>query len=43
MFGGIPAKEMAKALMESEQSSDVEFMLSREAVSRAHDLAPDNG
>lgn len=41
MFDGIPAKDMAKALMESEQSSDVEFMLSRESVSRAHELAPD--
>ncbi|WP_229809160.1 NAD(P)H-dependent glycerol-3-phosphate dehydrogenase [Salinicola rhizosphaerae] len=41
MFDGVPARDMAKSLMESEQSSDVEFMLSREAVSLAHHLAPD--
>lgn len=42
MFGGVPARDMAKALMENEQSSDVEFMLSREAVSQAHRLGPDS-
>ncbi|WP_245392360.1 NAD(P)H-dependent glycerol-3-phosphate dehydrogenase [Salinicola endophyticus] len=41
MFDDVPARDMARALMENEQSSDVEFMLSREAVSQAHQLAPD--
>ncbi|WP_264297417.1 NAD(P)H-dependent glycerol-3-phosphate dehydrogenase [Salinicola avicenniae] len=41
MFDDVPARDMAKSLMENEQSSDVEFMLSRESVAEAHQLAPD--
>lgn len=36
LFEGVPAKEMAGMLMMSEQSSDVEFVLPREAVHQAH-------
>jgi len=36
LFRGVPAKEMAKMLMLGEQSSDVEFVLAREDVQRAH-------
>lgn len=36
LFEGVPAREMAKALMLGEQSSDVEFVLPREAVVSAH-------
>ncbi|WP_240724645.1 NAD(P)H-dependent glycerol-3-phosphate dehydrogenase [Halomonas borealis] len=32
LFGGVPAREMARLLMRNEQSSDVEFVLSREDV-----------
>ncbi|ALM51762.1 NAD(P)H-dependent glycerol-3-phosphate dehydrogenase [Halomonas huangheensis] len=32
LFRGVPARDMAKLLMQSEQSSDVEFVLSREDV-----------
>jgi glycerol-3-phosphate dehydrogenase (NAD(P)+) len=36
LFKGVPAREMAKMLMLGEQSSDVEFILPREDVQRAH-------
>ncbi|MFB9146717.1 NAD(P)H-dependent glycerol-3-phosphate dehydrogenase [Halomonas alkalicola] len=36
LFKGVPAKEMARMLMLGEQSSDVEFILPREAVQQAH-------
>jgi glycerol-3-phosphate dehydrogenase (NAD(P)+) len=36
LFEGVPAREMARMLMLGEQSSDVEFVLSREAVQQAH-------
>ena len=36
LFQGVPAREMARMLMRGEQSSDVEFLLSREDVQRAH-------
>ena len=32
LFEGVPAREMARLLMRGEQSSDVEFILAREAV-----------
>ncbi|MGM0520652.1 MAG: NAD(P)H-dependent glycerol-3-phosphate dehydrogenase [Pseudomonadota bacterium] len=36
LFDGVPAKDMARMLMMGEQSSDVEFVLPREAVQQAH-------
>lgn len=36
LFDGVPAQEMARTLMMGEQSSDVEFILPREAVQQAH-------
>ena len=36
LFKGVPAQEMARLLMLGEQSSDVEFVLAREDVQRAH-------
>lgn len=36
LFDGVPAQDMAKMLMMGEQSSDVEFVLPREAVQQAH-------
>ncbi|QJQ95336.1 MULTISPECIES: NAD(P)H-dependent glycerol-3-phosphate dehydrogenase [Halomonadaceae] len=36
LFNGVPAREMARMLMQGEQSSDVEFTLSREEVKREH-------
>ena len=43
LFDGVPAQEMARTLMMGEQSSDVEFILPREAVQQAHrDQAPHN-
>ncbi|BBI50155.1 hypothetical protein HORIV_25760 [Vreelandella olivaria] len=43
LFDGVPAQEMARTLMMGEQSSDVEFILPREAVQQAHrDQAPSN-
>ena len=36
LFEGVPAREMARMLMRGEQSSDVEFVLPREAVQQAH-------
>ncbi|MCG6658718.1 NAD(P)H-dependent glycerol-3-phosphate dehydrogenase [Halomonas campisalis] len=36
LFQGVPAREMARMLMRGEQSSDVEFLLSREDVQQAH-------
>ena len=36
LFDGVPAQEMASTLMMGEQSSDVEFILPREAVQQAH-------
>ncbi len=36
LFKDVPAREMAKMLMLGEQSSDVEFILPREDVQRAH-------
>lgn len=36
LFKGVPAQEMAQMLMLGEQSSDVEFILSREDVRQAH-------
>jgi len=35
LFNGVPAREMAKLLMRNEQSSDVEFTLTREEVVQA--------
>ncbi|EPC01402.1 glycerol-3-phosphate dehydrogenase [Litchfieldella anticariensis FP35 = DSM 16096] len=42
LFNGVPARQMAKMLMQGEQSSDVEFTLSREAVSQARRQEKDN-
>lgn len=36
LFEGVPAREMARLLMRGEQSSDVEFILPREDVQKAH-------
>ncbi len=36
LFEGVPAREMARLLMRGEQSSDVEFVLSRENVQQDH-------
>ena len=36
LFDGVPAQDMARTLMMGEQSSDVEFILPREAVQQAH-------
>ncbi|TFH85918.1 NAD(P)H-dependent glycerol-3-phosphate dehydrogenase [Billgrantia azerbaijanica] len=36
LFEGVPPREMARMLMRGEQSSDVEFVLSREDVQQAH-------
>ena len=36
LFDGVPAQDMARMLMMGEQSSDVEFVLPREAVQQAH-------
>lgn len=36
LFEGVPAREMARMLMRGEQSSDVEFILPRQDVQRAH-------
>ncbi|GHE21502.1 glycerol-3-phosphate dehydrogenase [NAD(P)+] [Halomonas urumqiensis] len=36
LFEGVPAREMARMLMLGEQSSDVEFILSRADVQQAH-------
>lgn len=36
LFEGVPAEDMAGTLMMGEQSSDVEFILPREAVQQAH-------
>ncbi len=36
LFEGVPVREMAHMLMRGEQSSDVEFLLSREDVQQAH-------
>ncbi len=36
LFEEVPAREMARMLMRGEQSSDVEFVLPREAVQQAH-------
>nr|WP_297458183.1 NAD(P)H-dependent glycerol-3-phosphate dehydrogenase [uncultured Halomonas sp.] len=41
LFGGVPARDMAKLLMLGEQSSDVEFTLSREDVQQARRLEGD--
>ncbi|GGX96433.1 glycerol-3-phosphate dehydrogenase [NAD(P)+] [Litchfieldella qijiaojingensis] len=38
LFNGVPARQMAKMLMQGEQSSDVEFILSREDVKQARRL-----
>lgn len=38
LFNDVPARQMAKMLMQGEQSSDVEFILSREDVKQAHRL-----
>ncbi|MDN3558027.1 NAD(P)H-dependent glycerol-3-phosphate dehydrogenase [Halomonas maura] len=38
LFEGVPARQMARLLMQGEQSSDVEFTLSREAVTQARRL-----
>lgn len=40
LFDGVPAQEMARTLMLGEQSSDVEFILPREAVQQAHREQP---
>ncbi|WP_148254227.1 NAD(P)H-dependent glycerol-3-phosphate dehydrogenase [Aidingimonas lacisalsi] len=42
LFNEIPAREMARLLMQGEQSSDVEFILSREAVQQARKLEEDD-
>lgn len=43
LFDGVPAQDMARTLMMGEQSSDVEFILPREAVQQAHrDQTPHN-
>ncbi|MGY4878051.1 NAD(P)H-dependent glycerol-3-phosphate dehydrogenase [Vreelandella aquamarina] len=36
LFDGVPPQDMARMLMMGEQSSDVEFVLPREAVQQAH-------
>ncbi|WP_027966275.1 NAD(P)H-dependent glycerol-3-phosphate dehydrogenase [Halomonas halocynthiae] len=36
LFGGVPAQEMARLLMQGDHSSDVEFVLSREDVLQSH-------
>lgn len=41
LFNGVPARDMAKLLMRNEQSSDVEFTLSREDVKHARRLEDD--
>lgn len=41
LFEGIDPHHMARALMGGEQSSDVEFVLSRESVQQARHLEPD--
>ncbi|GHC32284.1 NAD(P)H-dependent glycerol-3-phosphate dehydrogenase [Aidingimonas halophila] len=41
LFKGVPARDMARMLMQGEQSSDVEFILSREAVQQARKLEED--
>lgn len=41
LFKDVPARDMAKLLMRSEQSSDVEFTLSREDVQQARRLEDD--
>lgn len=38
LFNDVPARQMAKTLMQGEQSSDVEFILSRQDVQLAHRL-----
>ncbi|MDT8895318.1 NAD(P)H-dependent glycerol-3-phosphate dehydrogenase [Halomonas sp. I1] len=44
LFRDVPAREMARLLMQGEQSSDVEFVLSRENVQRDHrDSRGENG
>ncbi|WP_146802259.1 MULTISPECIES: NAD(P)H-dependent glycerol-3-phosphate dehydrogenase [Halomonadaceae] len=40
LFEGVPARQMARMLMQGEQSSDVEFILSREDVQQARRLEP---
>lgn len=42
LFNGVPARQMAKMLMQGEQSSDVEFILSREDVKLAQRLEERN-
>ncbi|MHB0777364.1 NAD(P)H-dependent glycerol-3-phosphate dehydrogenase [Halomonas sp. WWR20] len=43
LFNGVPARRMAQMLMQNEQSSDVEFVLSREDVVQARRLEPGAG
>lgn len=40
LFNGVPARQMAQMLMQQEQSSDVEFILSRQDVFEARRLEP---
>lgn len=42
LFNAVPARQMARMLMLGEQSSDVEFTLSREAVHQARKLEQDD-
>ncbi|WNK21376.1 NAD(P)H-dependent glycerol-3-phosphate dehydrogenase [Halomonas piscis] len=42
LFQGVPAKQMASGLMTGEQSSDVEFVLPRAEVQKAHRTTPDS-